>query len=353
MSANDLRRCKAIDAIEEAWEASNDTFCLHDICIDGFTAGFLLQKWEALCQQRMTYGISLKTINKVVLDRCVLKGIPALQIMIVFLNKIGQELKQLSITGAHCPEDPLCNDIQPLAALLCGLRFVWLLECLSLERVNLRGEVIGYQMRCLLAKNANLEVLQLFGCTVDAPCYDQLMIAIKYHYGLRYLDMGALRLTDLQLEQLVDALVSSAFYKNLQFLDVSGSQFGEKALSSLARLLNECHVLEELILCSCDYLFDTAWPESPYFEDLIVAINSTVHLKSIRLSHTKVWTPLFRALETETAVHIVHDMRGSFFTNPTVVVRSTPIITDSTNGRELFFTECIKGLAFPFSLCTG
>ncbi|KAL7580768.1 hypothetical protein ACA910_001049 [Epithemia clementina (nom. ined.)] len=357
-SADDLQRSKAIDAIEVAWEESTDVFRLHNVSIDGFTAGFLVKKWDALCLQRKTYGFISKTIRQVVLDRCVLKGESSVQLMITFLNKIGEELKELAVTGVCFEADTYSYDQQDLGSLLRGLERVCSLQSLVVERMKLRGKETGFQFRCFLSKNPNLEVLQLFGSTVDDDFYDQLMIALKYHFGFRFLDVGALGLTDAQLEHLVENLVASAYYKNLQFLDISGSFIGEKSLKSLTLLLHECPIFEELILCSCDFLFDNAWPGSPYFGEFVSAINSSMTLRSIRLSHVKLYTPLFRALETETSVQIVHDMQGPYPLQPN---NNSALVPMRTNSRQspsyctaaLLFPNCAAEGLFPFSLFCG
>ena len=294
VSVSDFLRQKTMDAINEAWEKSQDSLCLHHVHLDRYTTGLLLQKWEELCWQRIYDGPIKKRFRKIVLDRCWFSGGFAVHLMSLFVNKVGKELKELYIIDASQTGFSI---EKPLGLLLGGLRWIDSLECLVVARTDLRGNENGYNLRCLLAKNANLQVLRLYDCIVDDGMYEQVLIGLKYHYHLRFLDLGGWRLNDSQLKSLVDALVYSSNFKQLQFLDISGSTIGEDSLKTLTRLLNECPILQELVLCACERFFGTTRWDSPFFGDFIGAINTSKRLLSIRANKSNISTPLFTAME--------------------------------------------------------
>ena len=306
-SSNEMARRDAMDTIEEAWEDGTDTLNLHLVCLDRLAIGLLLHKWEQLCLQRHSQGITInnnrKTIRRIVLDRCWFRGGFAVHLMVILLNQIGDELKELVLTDADRPVNPRSSE-QPLVAMLGGLQKIELLESLVVERANLCGQIHGYHLRLLLARNPNLEVLQLFACHIDDAMYDELLLGLRDHYELRYLDVGECNLNDQQLSRLVDALVYGASQKKLQLLDLSGSAIGGDSFQYLARLLYQCFQLEELILCSCHDLTSSVEDASTQFKDFETAIQSISSWKHLRLGHVDLTSPLLRALEANEDLQI-------------------------------------------------
>ena len=354
-SVKGLNRLKAMDAIEESWEESEYDLCLSDVNLDRYAITLLLRKWEALCLYRQSYGGSIKIIRKVVLRRCKFEDEFTAQMMVLFLNRLGHELKELFVSDSAVVE-PQSTKTYPLGSLLIGLQYVFSLESLVLERVKLEGKETGFHLRCLLANNPILEVLQLFRCTIDDDCYDQLMVALKFHHGLRYLDMGLTNLNDHRLDSMVDALVYSTSNKNLQLLDLSGSFFGEYSLKSLTRLLNHCDMVNELILCSCDTLFHTAWSGSPYYRDFLSAMNSHAALQRVYLSLSHRFTPLCQSLESGTKLKIVYDfasLPSLMESTESTTTSSSPSIRTSVCSNYFSLTDCLLGCTFPCSTCSG
>ena len=252
-STQSYQRREAMDAIEEAWDANSDIFTLRMVHLDRFAIGMLLQKWDELCLMRQTQCFADdKTIRKIVLDRCSFTAGFAVQLMVIFMNKLGDELKELVITDG-CVDAPEVMGNSPLGALLGGMGNIRSLESLILEKADLRGKLTGHFLRCILANNPNLEVLQLYGCRIDDGMYEELLDGLKNHFELRYLDVGGLNLNDGQLGNLVDALVHGGQDRKLQFLDISGSSIGLHSLRSLSSLVYQCFSVQELVLCSCTY----------------------------------------------------------------------------------------------------
>ena len=251
-STQSYQRREAMDAIEEAWDSNSDIFTLRMVHLDRFAIGMLLQKWDELCLMRQTQCFADKTIRKIVLDRCSFTGGFAVQLMVIFMNKLGDELKELVITDG-CVDAPEVMGNSPLGALLGGMGNIRSLESLILEKADLRGKLTGHFLRCILANNPNLEVLQLYGCRIDDGMYEELLDGLKNHFELRYLDVGGLNLNDGQLGNLVDALVHGGQDRKLQFLDISGSSIGLHSLRSLSSLVYQCSSVQELVLFSCTY----------------------------------------------------------------------------------------------------
>ena len=271
---------EAIAAIQKAWKESNDSFCLYQVHLDRFALGFLLQKWDTLCLLRhhscchhpQAYRnghisksasndstgsgsqyeedeetiLKNKTITKVILDECSFSGRYAVHLLIIFLQKLGRELKEISIMVMK--NEASSSSPSLVSSLLGGLRGMESLESLVFQRVDLRGEVNGYHLRCILAKNQCLEVLQLLACQIDDAMYEQLLVGLRYHTELRYLNMGGGTLNDSQLMRLVDSsLVDlSCSYKNLEILDITQSEIGKRALERLQRRLkDQCMVIRD------------------------------------------------------------------------------------------------------------
>ena len=345
----DFLRPKAMDAVEEAWGESRGTLCLRNVQIDQYVADFLVQRLEAVRLEQKK-GKSRKMIRKIVLDRCHFSGEHALNLMIVFINKLGQELSEISIMDAS--ERPGLSTDRRLVCLLGGLQYIGSLTNLTIERADLRGRQNGYNLRYILAMNADLNVLHLFGCLVDDAMYEQFLIGVQYHLALRYVDVGGWRLNDKQLERLVDALVYSASNKQLKYLDISGSAIGEDSLQSLTRLLNECEGIEELILSSCDNLFSNAKWESPKFCDFVRAMNSRDKLRNVAMSKRMLSPPLYKVLDANTTLHVAEDLKYAHPATQSIVPSSDKTTKYSSYCGPLSIgTWIMESAGLSFMLC--
>ncbi|KAL7570978.1 hypothetical protein ACA910_002602 [Epithemia clementina (nom. ined.)] len=314
-------------SIEDAWAKGNDSLWLRHIQLDRFAANFLLQKLEARNVIRNTQGTTTtKKFRSIVLDECWFSSGYSAHLMIIFLHKIKQELRELCIVDG-CIQTSAVSVKRPLGFLLSGVRQFESLERLVLERVDLRGGENGFHLRCILARNASLKALHLFGCIFDECVYEQFLTGITFHSELRSLDMGGCYLSDRQLERLIDALIHNASFKKLKVLvlDLTCCSLDKALLKNLTRLMRNCFKLKELILCASEDSGDAAGSESPYYGDFVESINAVSKLKGVGLGHCKLPTPIFQSLGGSEKLRMVQDRELSRSDNKMHVTKELQI----------------------------